>query len=228
MAKYIITGSTGDIGSAVHQMLEDHEIITFSRSRQPKYASAHHYLDLSKPFTEDVLEEAVSDIDQLDGLIWCPGESLYNLIQDTTLEEVDAQYNLSVRSLVAFVRVLLPKLRRSTSGRIIIITSVWGRNGASFESIYASLKGAQEALVKSLAKEFSATGITVNGIAPGVVEGAMTNMLPDSEKAFLIDELPQSRFVHTEEVAHAVSYLLDWKAGSVNGEIMNINGGWYT
>lgn len=228
MARYIITGSTGDIGSAVHKTLEEHEIITFSRSRQPNYASTHHYLDLSQPFTEDILEDALSDIEELDGLIWCPGESLYNLIQDTTLEETDAQYNLSIRSLVAFMRVLLPKLRRSTSGRIIVVTSVWGRNGASFESIYASMKGAQEALVKSLAKEFSATDITVNGVAPGVVEGAMTDLLSDSDKAFLIDELPQSRFVYTEEVAHAVCYLLDKKAGSVNGEIMNINGGWYT
>ncbi len=228
MARYIITGSTGDIGSEVHKMLEKHEVITFSKSRQPKFSSTHHYLDLSKPFTEDVLEDATSDIEQLDGLIWCPGESLYNLLQDTALEEVDAQYNLSIRSLVAFVRVLLPKLRRSASGRIIIITSVWGRNGASFESIYASMKGAQESLVKSLAKEFSATGITVNGIAPGVVEGAMTDLLSDSDKAFLIEELPQSRFVRTDEVAHAVSYLLDPKSSSVNGEIMNINGGWYT
>lgn len=228
MARYVITGSTGDIGSAVHKMLEDHDIITFSRSRQPEYSSTHHHLDLSKPFEEDVLEDALSDIGVLDGLIWCPGESLYNLIQDTTLEEVDAQYNLAVRSLVAFVRVLLPKLRKSASGRIVVITSVWGRNGASFESIYASMKGAQEALVKSLAKEFSATDITVNGVAPGVVEGAMTDLLSDSDRAFLMEELPQSRFVRTEEVAHAVCYLLDSKAGSVNGEIMNINGGWYT
>ncbi|WP_411844100.1 SDR family NAD(P)-dependent oxidoreductase [Salinicoccus sp. HZC-1] len=228
MARYIITGSTGDIGSAVHKMLEGHEIITFSRSRPPKYASTHHFLDLSQPFTEDALEGALKGTDHLDGLIWCPGESLYSLIQDTALEKVDAQYNLSVRSLVAFVRVLLPMLRRSKAGRIIVITSVWGRNGASFESIYASMKGAQEALVKSLAKEFSATGITVNGIAPGVVEGAMTDLLSDSDRAFLMEELPQSRFVETEEVAHAVSYLLDSKSGSVNGEIMNINGGWYT
>ncbi|KKK35326.1 hypothetical protein WN59_00340 [Salinicoccus sediminis] len=228
MARYVITGSTGDIGSAVHKMLESQEIISFSRSRKPLYSSTHHHIDLSKPFSEEALEKAFSGIGSVDGLIWCPGESLYNLIQDTALEEVDAQYNLAIRSLVAFVRVLLPKLRKSTSGRIIVVTSVWGRNGASFESIYASMKGAQEALVKSLAKEFSATGITVNGIAPGAVEGAMTGLLSAEDRAFLLEELPQSRFVDTAEVAHAVRYLLDPKAASVNGEIMNINGGWYT
>jgi len=228
MARYVITGSTGDIGSAVHKMLESQEIISFSRSRKPLYSSTHHHIDLSKPFSEEALEKVFSGIGSVDGLIWCPGESLYNLIQDIALEEVDAQYNLAIRSLVAFVRVLLPKLRESTSGRIIVVTSVWGRNGASFESIYASMKGAQEALVKSLAKEFSATDITVNGIAPGAVEGAMTGLLSAEDRAFLLEELPQSRFVDTAEVAHAVRYLLDPKAASVNGEIMNINGGWYT
>src|SRR5699024_8741005 len=115
MARYVITGSTGDIGSAVHKMLESQEIISFSRSRKPLYSSTHHHIDLSKPFSEEALEKVFSGIGSVDGRIWCPCESLYNLIQDTALEEVDAQYNRAIRSLVEFGRVLLPKLRKSTS-----------------------------------------------------------------------------------------------------------------
>ncbi|WP_020008629.1 SDR family NAD(P)-dependent oxidoreductase [Salinicoccus albus] len=228
MARYIIIGSTGDIGSAVHKALDGNEIITFSKSRPARYDSTHYFLDLSKPFDQGLLKEKLGNIDSVDGLIWCPGESLYSLIQDTALEAVDTQYHLSIRSLVTFIHTLLPLLKRSKNGRIIVITSVWGRNGASFESIYASMKGAQEALVKSLAKELAATDITVNAIAPGVVKGAMTDMLSAEDQASLIDELPQRKFVDTDEIAHAIKYLLDEKADSVTGEIMNINGGWYT
>lgn len=228
MARYIIIGSTGDIGSAVHKSLDGNDIITFSKSRHAKYDSTHHFLDLSKPFDEELLKARLGNIGSVDGLIWCPGESLYSLIQDTALETVDAQYNLAIRSLVTFIRTLLPVLRKSPNGRIIVITSVWGRNGASFESIYASMKGAQESFVKSLAKELAATDITVNAIAPGIVKGAMTEMLSAEDHAFLLEELPQRKFADTDEIAHAVLYLLDEKASSVTGEIMNINGGWYT
>lgn len=229
MNRYVIAGSTGDIGGAIHCGLKDSaEIISFSRSRAPVHGGNHHFLDLSRPLDEGGVADIFSGIDSVDALIWCPGETLFGLLQETPMEKVDAQYNISIRSLITFINILLPKLKRSTTGRIIVITSVWGRNGASYESIYASMKGAQESLIKSLAKEFASTGVTVNGIAPGVVEGEMTEELPREEQAYLLEDLPQSRFIRPEEVLHAVKYLLAAEAQSVTGEIMNINGGWYT
>lgn len=229
MTRYVIAGSTGDIGSAIHGGLKDGaEIISFSRARAPVHDGIHHFLDLARPLAQDQVEDIFSDVDSADALIWCPGETLFGLLQETPMEGVDRQYNISIRSLITFINVLLPKLKRSGQGRIIIITSVWGRYGASYESVYASMKGAQESLIKSLAKEFASTGVTVNGIAPGVVEGEMTQELPPEERAFLLEELPQSRFIQPGEVVHAVKYLLAPGAQSVTGEIMNINGGWYT
>lgn len=229
MNRYVIAGSTGDIGSAIHGGLKDSaEIISFSRSRTPVHGGDHHFLDLSRPLDEGGVADIFSGIDSVDALIWCPGKTLFGLLQETPMEQVDAQYNISIRSLITFINTLLPKLKRSKTGRIIVITSVWGRNGASYESVYASMKGAQESLIKSLAKEFASTGVTVNGIAPGVVEGEMTEELPREEQAYLLEDLPQSRFIRPEEVLHAVKYLLAAEAQSVTGEIMNVNGGWYT
>ncbi len=194
----------------------------------PVHGGDHHFLDLSRPLDEGGVADIFSGIDSVDALIWCPGKTLFGLLQETPMEQVDAQYNISIRSLITFINTLLPKLKRSKTGRIIVITSVWGRNGASYESVYASMKGAQESLIKSLAKEFASTGVTVNGIAPGVVEGEMTEELPREEQAYLLEDLPQSRFIRPEEVLHAVKYLLAAEAQSVTGEIMNVNGGWYT
>ncbi|GAB3070096.1 SDR family NAD(P)-dependent oxidoreductase [Salinicoccus sesuvii] len=229
MTRHIIVGSTGDIGSAIHATLsESAEIWSFSRSSEPKHDGHHYFLDLSVPFDTSVVEDIFKDIDEIESLIWCPGETLFGMLEDTSLKKVDAQYNISIRSLITFVNVLLPKLKRSRDGRIIIITSVWGRHGASYESAYAAMKGAQESLIKSLGKELADTSVTVNGIAPGVVYGNMTSDLSESDQAFLLQELPQSRFVAQEEIVHAVEYLLAPAARSVTGEIMNINGGWYT
>lgn len=225
---YLIAGASGDIGRAIHFELEGENVVTVSKTRAPHYRSRHHFLDLSRPLTGDEVRNIASDIEVLDGLIWTPGVELFELLQDTSLEALDEQYNISVRSLIIFIKELLPKLKLSKSGRIIVITSVWGMTGASFESIYSAMKGAQNTLVKSLAKELAATGVTVNAIAPGVVEGSMTDALPDEDLAAVLSELPQQRLIQPAEVAGLAAYLLRSDARSINGEILNINGGWYT
>lgn len=225
---YLIAGASGDIGRAIHSELEGENVITVSKSRAPHYRSRHHFLDLSRPLTGDEVRNITGGIEVLDGLIWTPGVELFELLQDTSLEALDEQYNISVRSLIIFIKELLPKLKLSKSGRIIVITSVWGMTGASFESIYSAMKGAQNTLVKSLAKELAATGVTVNAIAPGVVEGSMTDALPDEDLAAVLSELPQQRLIQPAEVAGLAAYLLRSDARSINGEILNINGGWYT
>lgn len=225
---HLIVGASGDIGRAIHSELEGENVVTVSKTRTPHHRSKHHFLDLSRPITEDDVRKITGGIEVLDGLIWTPGVELFELLQDTSLEALDEQYNISVRSLIIFIKELLPKLKMSKSGRIIVITSVWGLAGASFESIYSAMKGAQNTLVKSLAKELAMTDVTVNAIAPGVVEGSMTDALPDEDLAAVLSELPQQRLIQPAEVASLAAYLLKGDSRSINGEILNINGGWYT
>src|SRR5699024_3609548 len=116
----------------------------------------------------------------------------------------------------------------SKNGRIIVVTSIWGQVGASCESIYSSMKGAQNTLVKSLAKELALTNITVNAVAPGVVRGSMTNELSDVDQQILLNELPQYRFIDASEVASLVEFICTESTKSITGEVFNLNGGWYT
>lgn len=228
MSKYVIVGATGDIGKAIHSDLQHEEIISFSSSSVPAHPGRYHHLDLAQNLTERDIEAYFEGDGVIDALIWTPGASLYKMLSDTVLDEADMQYRIGIRSLIAFIKVLLPKLKRARHGRIIVISSVWGRVGASFESVYSAMKGAEDALVKSLSKELSDTSITVNAIAPGAVSGRMTDELGDEDLSHLLAELPQGRLVAPFEVSHAVEYLLDARASSVTGEILNINGGWYT
>ncbi|WP_052256595.1 SDR family oxidoreductase [Salinicoccus sp. YB14-2] len=225
---YLIVGASGDIGQAIHYDLKDENIISVSKSRPPKYKSEHHFIDLSGSITEEDVHKITDHLDIIDGLIWSPGVELFEMLQDTSLKSMDEQYNVSIRSLIIFIKVILPKLKLSKSGRIIVITSVWGTVGASFESIYATMKGAQNTLVKSLAKELAATDITVNAVAPGVVKGSMTHTLAPEDLQAVLSELPQQRLVETSEVSSSVCFILNDSSKSINGEILNINGGWYT
>lgn len=228
MSNVVLVGATGDIGQSIHECFKDNKLITFSHSNTPELNSTHHYLDLSKPFSEQQLEQYFKDVDVIDTLIFTPGEALFELIQDTSLGEVDKQYNVSVRALITFIKVLLEKLRKSESAGIIVVSSVWGTYGASMESIYSTFKGAQETLVKSLAKELAPSNITVNAVAPGVVRGKMTLKLDESDIRMMLEDLPQGRLIEPDEVASAVEYLSSDKARSITGEVLKINGGWYT
>lgn len=224
----LIVGASGDIGQAIHHDLENENIISVSKIRPPEYKSEHHFLDLSRPITEEDVHEVTAHLGVIDGLIWSPGIELFEMFQDTDPRSLDEQYNISIRSLIIFIKVILPKLKLSKNGRIIVITSVWGEAGASFESIYATMKGAQNTLVKSLAKELAATDITVNAVAPGVVKGSMTQALGEEDLEAVLRELPQQRLVEPSEVSSSVCFILKDSSKSINGEILNINGGWYT
>lgn len=228
MSNIVLVGATGDIGASIHNAVKTDDVITFSKRKTPGYKSAHHFLDLSAPFNEADIAQHFASVDTIDTLIFTPGEALFELIQDTSLEQVDAQYNVSVRSLITFIKVLLPKLRRSNNASIVVVSSVWGTYGASLESVYSTFKGAQETLVKSLAKELSRTNITVNAVAPGVVRGKMTQKLSAEDIAMLLDDLPQGRLIEPEEIASTVQYLISDAARSITGEVLKINGGWYT
>src|SRR5699024_1316963 len=153
------------------------------------------YLDLSQPFSESELAGCFSGVETVDTLIFTPGEALFELIQDTTLEQVDGQYNVSVRALITFIKVLLPKLRQSRRASIIVISSVWGTYGANKESIYSTFKVVHETLVKSRAKQFAPSKITVNAVATGVIRGKMTVKLSEEDIAMMQEDLQQGRLI---------------------------------
>src|SRR5699024_349343 len=228
MSNVVLVGATGDIGKCIHECLKNDKIITFSHKNTPEFDSTHHYLDLLQPLSESELAGCFSGVETVDTLIFTPGEALFELIQDTTLEQVDGQYIVSVRALITFIKVLLQKLSQGRRTRIIGISRVWGPYGASMESIYSTFTGAQETLVKSLAKELAPSNITVTAVAPGVVRGKMTLKLSEEDIAMMLEDLPQGRLIEPREVASAAEYLLSENARSITGEVLKINGGWYT
>ena len=115
---------------------------------------------------------------------------------------------------------------RRKDGRIINISSVWGITGASCEVHYSTTKAALIGMTKALAKELGPSGITVNAIAPGVIDTDMNTALSEDDKAVLCEETPLMRMGKAEEVAEAALYLASEKASFITGEVLNISGGY--
>ncbi|WP_312585299.1 SDR family oxidoreductase, partial [Staphylococcus aureus] len=121
-----------------------------------------------------------------------------------------------------FIRVcryFVDQLRQSQNGRIVVISSIWGETGASMESVYSAMKGAQIAFVKALSQELAMTSVTVNAIAPGLVSGNMARVWSEAELAAITEDLPQQRLIDPTEIAHTCSYLCHPFAKSITGTI---------
>lgn len=108
----------------------------------------------------------------------------------------------------------------------MLITSIWGSVGASNEVMYSSVKGAQNSFVKALAKEVAPSGVSVNAISPGFIETKMNGHLSPVEKDSIMAQIPMNRAGKPEEIAHTVRFLIDEKSNYIQGEIIEINGGW--
>ena len=124
-------------------------------------------------------------------------------------------------------QALLQPMMKARWGRVVNITSVVGEAGAAGQANYAASKAGLIGLTKSLAREFSSRGITVNAIAPGFIQTPMTDGLTDSQKAAILAQIPLGRYGEADEVAAAAVFLASEAAGYITGHTLDINGGLY-
>lgn len=112
-------------------------------------------------------------------------------------------------------------------GRVINITSVVGEVGAAGQANYASSKAGMIGLTKSLARELASRGITVNAIAPGFIQTAMTDELTEAQKSAILTQIPLGRYGADSDIAAAVTFLASEAAGYITGHTLDVNGGMY-
>ena len=122
-------------------------------------------------------------------------------------------------------RALLPGMIAAKNGKIVTVSSMWGRVGASCEVDYSATKAALLGFTKALAKEVGPSGITVNCIAPGFIDTKMNARLSADDRQAIIDETPLGRAGTPEDVAALARFLTSGDAAFITGQVIGVDGG---
>ena len=233
----LIIGASGDIGAAISQQLASRGYQLILHYYKNKKAIEDLATKMNRDCIIDVLQADLSDNTELqrfvsqlafpvDCIVFTSGNAHFGLFQSASEELMDKMMTLHIKAPWMITKHILPSMIQKQSGAIILITSIWGAIGASYEVLYSTVKGAQNSFVKALAKELAPSGISVNGISPGFIDTKMNQYLNDAEREDVISEVPMQRAGTTEEIAHTVNFLLDDKAKYIQGEIIQVTGGW--
>ncbi|WP_442599567.1 elongation factor P 5-aminopentanone reductase [Neobacillus sp. D3-1R] len=239
MGFVLITGASGGIGQAIARQLAEEGYNLYLHYNHNKKGieellnSINHFQGEYIPVQGDLskvsdYERIVNHIFSLDAIVHNGGQSHYGLLTDLDPQTTEELLNVHVSAPLLLTKLLLPKMVQKRHGNIVVISSIWGQIGGSFEVAYSTVKGAQLSFVKALSKEVALNGIRVNAIAPGAVETKMVNHLQSDELESLKEEIPMGRLGRPEEIAKGVSFLLSEQSSYITGQVLSINGGWYT
>jgi 3-oxoacyl-[acyl-carrier protein] reductase len=141
--------------------------------------------------------------------------------------EWDEVMEINLRGVFRLSRAVMRGMMKARWGRIISITSVVGAAGNPGQANYAAAKAGVVGMSKSLARELGSRNITVNCVAPGLIDTEMTRALSDEQRAALIGQVALGRLGQPEDVAAAVAFLASPAAGYITGAVMHVNGGMY-
>ena len=232
----LVTGASGGIGSAIASGLAAQGArLAVSGSNAEKLEAFRTQLgsdhvalvcDLSDGAAVDALvPRAVEALGQLDILVNNAGVTRDNLAMRMKDEEWSDVIRINLEAAFRLARAGLKPMMRARFGRIISITSVVGATGNPGQANYAASKAGLVGMSKALAQEVASRGITVNCIAPGFIRSAMTDGLPEAQKAALLSRIPIGDLGNGEDIAAAAIYLASREAGYVTGQTLHVNGG---
>jgi len=240
MKKFVlITGASGGIGRAIAVKLAEEGYSLYLHYHKNKKAIELLLSELQSyggeyiPIQADLssnngYKKMAKNIFSIDAIIHNSGTSYSGLFSDLKDEELENLMNLHVKTPLLLTRELLPKLLVKREGNIVVISSIWGQTGAACEVAYSAVKGAQIAFVKALGKELAFNGVRVNAVAPGAVQTRMMEGYSYEELEEIKNEIPMGRLASPENIADSVLFLLSDKASYITGQVLAVNGGWYT
>ena len=235
MKNVLITGGSRGIGKAMVELFSErgyNVAFTYKTSDAAAEELAHKTgalaIKADSEKSEDIsravltVEERLGEVDIL---VNNAAYSSFALLQDIDEAEWNKTFAVSVTAAFLYSKAVIPGMISRKFGRIINISSMWGSVGAACEVHYSAAKAALIGFTKALAKELGPSGITVNAVAPGLINTDMNSHLGEEAIADIASETPVCRVGEPREVAEAVLFLSGETAGFITGDIMNISGG---
>jgi 3-oxoacyl-[acyl-carrier protein] reductase len=233
----LITGASGGIGGAIAKALQAQGAkVVLSGTRVEALEAVKAELggnafivqaNLSDPASVEALPKAAEEAagSAIDILVNNAGITKDNLFMRMKDEEWDQVIAVNLTAAFRLSRGVLRAMMKKRWGRIIQISSVVGATGNPGQGNYAAAKAGLIGMTKSLAAEVASRNITVNAVAPGFIQTAMTDVLSDQQKELIAARIPAGRMGSPAEIAAAVAYLASDEAAYVTGETIHVNGG---
>ncbi|MWD25863.1 3-oxoacyl-[acyl-carrier-protein] reductase [Aquicoccus sp. SCR17] len=232
----LITGASGGIGGEIARALHGAgATVGLSGTRtEPLETLAKelgdrvHVLPCNLSDAEAVAalpKQAAEAMGAVDILVNNAGITRDNIFMRMSDEEWQSVIDVNLTATFKLCKGVLRGMMKSRWGRIVNISSVVGATGNPGQGNYAAAKAGMVGMSKSLAYEVASRGITVNAVAPGFIETAMTDKLTDDQKSGILGQIPSGRMGTPEEIAAAVLYLSSPEAGYVTGATLHVNGG---
>ncbi len=233
MSVVLITGGSGAIGAAIAEEFSETDDVIFTYNSNEEQAillkeklkcSCVH-MDVSDVTSvNEAVGSVLKTFGHIDILVNNAGISLIKPFLDTSFEEWKRIIDVDLTGVFNVTRAVAPSMVNRKRGAIVNISSVWGVCGASCEVAYSAAKAGVIGFTKALAKELGPSGITVNAVAPGVIDSPMNSAhLSGEELQELADETPLCRLGEPSEVARAVRALAENRF--ITGQVLGVDGG---
>jgi len=237
----VVTGGSRGIGKAIATELatQSYNIVINYNSSEKKANALKEILE--SKYNVDVLaikcdvsnfddvksmyKEVKKKFDSIDLLVNNAGITKDNLILRMKEEDFDQVININLKGTFNCSKIFGRHMLKQKLGKIVNISSIVGIMGNAGQSNYAASKAGVIGLTKSLAKEFAPRGITVNAVAPGFIQSAMTDALNDEVIKHYKDNIPLGNLGKPEDVAKVVKFLSSADADYITGQVINVDGG---
>jgi 3-oxoacyl-[acyl-carrier protein] reductase len=237
----LVTGASQGIGEAIARLLalQGARVVVAARNEE-KLKSLAAYIDAgggcARPLALDVsrpetfgerLKSLPADFGEIDILVNNAGITADNLLARMSLDDWERVLRTNLTGAFALSKEVIRGMMKRRWGRIVNVSSVVGMMGNAGQANYAASKAGLIGFTKSLARELGSRNITVNVVAPGYIETAMTAALPEASREALTGSIALKRLGTVDDIAAAVLFLASEEAGYITGHTLNVSGGLY-
>ncbi|MBN1842080.1 MAG: 3-oxoacyl-[acyl-carrier-protein] reductase [Deltaproteobacteria bacterium] len=239
----VITGGSSGIGRAIGLRMAGPDTRVFFNHYDPDDANAEETVDLieraggrawgarvdvaSQPDVQSFFNRVLEDSGRVDVLVNNAGITKDGLLVRMKESDWDRVLAINLKGAFNCMQVAAKTMMKQRAGRIINMASVVGVMGNAGQANYTASKAGLIALTKTAAKELAQRGITVNAVAPGFIDTAMTVDLSEKVKGAMLAQVPLGRIGQPEDVAEAVAFLASDEAAYITGQVIHVNGGMY-
>lgn len=201
---------------------------TAARIRADGGAALALAADVTADETVDAaLDRVEAELGQIHGLVNCAGVTGRTNIKghEVEMDDFDLVYRINLRGAMVVSKAVLPRMLRHGYGRLLHIASIAGKEGNAGMAAYSATKAGLIGLVKSLAKDYAETGVTINALAPAVIRTPLVEVLPEATVKYMTDKIPMKRCGTLEEAARMIAWIVSPACSFTTGFTFDLSGG---